>query len=101
MPDPDASGEGPVTDGAADGPRDQAAEDATDVTDGAGREDPEELDRRVRALDRRVRRQKLQVERLNPIEAPERYAEAFESLVALEADLRELKAVSAAATERD
>lgn len=45
-------------------------------------------DRDLRALERRVRDHKRAVERLNPLEDPARYHDAFDRLVELEAELR-------------
>ncbi len=47
--------------------------------------------REVRRLDRRLRRQKLVVERINPVERAVEHAEAFERLLELEATLRTLR----------
>lgn len=48
-------------------------------------------DRVVRSLERRVRDHKRTVERLNPLEQPDRYHDAFDRLVELEAELRDLR----------
>jgi hypothetical protein len=45
----------------------------------------------VRSLERRVRDHKRTVERLNPLEHPDRYHDAFDRLVELEAELRDLR----------
>lgn len=56
---------------------------------------------RLRALERRLRRHKLALERLNPVEQAEAYAHALERVVDLEAgrrDLREALCVPCAAS---
>lgn len=45
----------------------------------------------LRSLQRRLRRDKLALERLNPLERPDAYAAAFEHVVALEVQRRELR----------
>lgn len=47
---------------------------------------------RLRSLQRRLRREKRVLERLNPLEEPERYEALFTRLVALEAERRDLRA---------
>lgn len=50
-----------------------------------------DLRRRLRAVDRRLRRERAALERLNPVEEPERYVEGFTGLVELEATRRQLR----------
>lgn len=57
---------------------------ATEPSDPAAGAD----DRDLRALERRVRDHKRTVERLNPLEDPVRYHDAFDRLVELEGELR-------------
>lgn len=49
--------------------------------------------RRLRSLQRRLRREKLALERLNPLEEPDRYLDAFARVVDLEAERRALRSV--------
>ncbi|MBW3620435.1 MAG: hypothetical protein KY461_09330 [Actinobacteria bacterium] len=51
-------------------------------------DDPEAA---LRSLQRRLRREKRTLERLNPLEEPDRYAEHFTRVIDLEADRRELR----------
>jgi hypothetical protein len=51
----------------------------------------EAAEARLRALERRLRREKLAVERLNPLEHPDRYATAFARVIDLEAERRDLR----------
>lgn len=53
--------------------------------------DATETEARLRALERRLRREKRAVERLNPLEEPERYAEGLRQVIDLEAERRELR----------
>lgn len=61
----------------------------------------DELRRRLRALERRLRREKLALERRNPLEDPEAYTEGFEALVELEAARRDLRAALGSEGEDD
>lgn len=45
----------------------------------------------LRSLQRRLRRDKLALERLNPLERPDDYAAAFDHVVALEVQRRSLR----------
>lgn len=51
----------------------------------------DDAETRLRALERRLRREKLALERLNPLEHPDRYTAAFTRVVDLEAERRELR----------
>jgi hypothetical protein len=48
-------------------------------------------DPRLRSLERRLRRHRRELERINPIEEPNRYRVAFERVVAMEARRRTLR----------
>ncbi|MBW3657489.1 MAG: hypothetical protein KY457_02550 [Actinobacteria bacterium] len=58
---------------------------------------PDEVDdpaARLRSLGRRLRREKRVLERLNPLEEPERYEALFTRVVELEAERRALRGAS-------
>lgn len=52
----------------------------------------EDAARQLRALERRLRRERPALERINPLEQEEAYLAGFEQLVALEARRRDLRA---------
>lgn len=54
---------------------------------------------RLRALERRLRRDKLALERLNPLVAPDAYVAALERVADLEAERRTLRRAVAAADQ--
>jgi hypothetical protein len=62
------------------------------VSSGSSTVSDDDLGRELRALDRRVRRRTLAVERLNPLVAPEAHAAGVDDVLALEAELRDLRA---------
>ena len=47
--------------------------------------------RRLRSLERRLRRQRRALERINPVQHPERYRILFEEVAAMEARRRSLR----------
>lgn len=57
------------------------------MTDG-----PAPDEKRLRSVSRRLRREKLRLERVNPVEQPERYVAALTAVVDLEAERRDLRA---------
>lgn len=63
------------------------------MTDPPLRDHPSDDDRptRLSSLERRLRREKAALERLNPLAEPERYAEDFARVIELEASRRDLR----------
>ncbi|MDX1511667.1 MAG: hypothetical protein R3249_09985 [Nitriliruptorales bacterium] len=51
----------------------------------------DETRRRLRSLERRLRRQRRALERINPIQHPARYRTLFEEVAAMEARRRSLR----------
>ena len=51
----------------------------------------DETRRRLRSLERRLRRQRRALERINPVQHPERYRVLFEEVAAMEARRRSLR----------
>lgn len=71
------------------------------MTDRPPRDESSDDDRRTRlsSLERRLRREKAALERLNPLSEPERYAEDFARVIELEASRRDLRTSLGAADD--
>lgn len=63
------------------------------MTDRPSPDEPSDDDLRTRlaSLERRLRREKAALERVNPLAEPERYAEDFTRVIELEASRRDLR----------